>query len=36
VEYELTPMGRQVAQQVDGLVSWIEGNLARVQKARAA
>jgi DNA-binding HxlR family transcriptional regulator len=36
VEYELTPMGREVAERVDGLVEWIEGNLARVIRAQAA
>jgi DNA-binding HxlR family transcriptional regulator len=36
VEYELTPMGREVAARVDGLVEWIEGNLARVMRAQAA
>ncbi len=36
VEYQLTPLGREVARKVGGLVEWIEGNLARVEKVRAA
>ncbi len=36
VEYKLTPLGREVAARVEGLVEWIEHNLARVQRARAA
>lgn len=36
VEYTLTPMGREVAQQVDGLTTWIEQNLARILEARQA
>ena len=35
VEYRLTPLGRDVAQRVEGLVEWIEGNLPRVLRARA-
>lgn len=35
VEYRLTPLGHEVAEQVEGLVNWIEGNLPRVLKARA-
>ncbi len=30
VEYSLTPMGIEVARQVEGLVDWIEGNLHRI------
>jgi DNA-binding HxlR family transcriptional regulator len=36
VEYRLTPMGREVAKKVAALSGWIEENLPRVQKARAA
>jgi DNA-binding HxlR family transcriptional regulator len=36
VEYSLTPMGHEVAEQVKGLADWIEGNLGRILKARAA
>jgi DNA-binding HxlR family transcriptional regulator len=36
VEYKLTPLGREVAARVEDLVEWIERNLARVQRARAA
>jgi DNA-binding HxlR family transcriptional regulator len=36
VEYRLTPMGREVAKKVGALAGWIEENLPRVQKARAA
>lgn len=36
VEYTLTPMGREVALQVDGLTTWIEQNLARILEARQA
>jgi DNA-binding HxlR family transcriptional regulator len=36
VEYRLTPMGREVAKKVGALAAWIEENLPRVQKARAA
>jgi len=35
VEYRLTPLGQEVAEQVQGLVDWLEGNLPRVLKARA-
>jgi DNA-binding HxlR family transcriptional regulator len=34
VEYTLTPMGREVALQVDGLTTWIERNLPRIMAAR--
>ena len=36
VEYRLTPLGVEVAERVEGLVTWIEKNLPRVQRARAA
>lgn len=36
VEYRLTPMGEEVAAQVDGLASWIEANLPRILEAREA
>lgn len=34
VEYSLTPMGVEVAQQVEGLADWIEGNLGRILSGR--
>lgn len=34
VEYTLTPMGIEVARQVEGLVDWIEGNLQRIMDER--
>lgn len=34
VEYSLTPMGIEVARQVEGLADWIEGNLPRILEAR--
>lgn len=34
VEYRLTPLGEDVAAQVDGLASWIEANLPRIMQAR--
>ncbi|QHJ01093.1 transcriptional regulator [Xylophilus rhododendri] len=34
VEYQLTPMGVEVARQVEGLTDWIEGNLWRIMAAR--
>jgi len=34
VEYRLTPLGEEVALQVDTLASWIEGNLPRIMEAR--
>lgn len=34
VEYELTPLGREAAERLGLLVSWIEASLPRVQKAR--
>lgn len=36
VEYRLTPLGEEVAERVERLVDWLEGNLPRVLKARAA
>jgi DNA-binding HxlR family transcriptional regulator len=35
VEYTLTPMGREVAEHVEALADWIEGNMTRVAKAQA-
>jgi DNA-binding HxlR family transcriptional regulator len=35
VEYSLTPLGEDVAERVESLVEWIEGNLGAVMKARA-
>ena len=34
VEYSLTPMGVEVARQVEGLADWIEGNLGRILTGR--
>lgn len=36
VEYSLTPLGREVAQQVETLADWIEGNFFRIIDARHA
>jgi DNA-binding HxlR family transcriptional regulator len=36
VEYSLTPLGVEVAKQVDGLTTWIERNLPRIMEARQA
>jgi DNA-binding HxlR family transcriptional regulator len=36
VEYSLTPLGVEVAKQVDGLTTWIEQNLPRIMEARQA
>lgn len=36
VEYRLTELGQEVALRVDGLVTWIEGNLPRILEARTA
>lgn len=36
VEYSLTPMGTEVACQVEGLVDWIEGNLHRIMDKHRA
>ena len=35
VDYSLTPMGREIAEQIEGLAGWIEENLPRVARARA-
>lgn len=32
VEYDLTPMGEEVARHVEQLVDWIENNLSRIQQ----
>ncbi|MDU8359479.1 winged helix-turn-helix transcriptional regulator [Pseudomonas syringae group sp. J309-1] len=34
VEYRLTPMGEEVAQQVESLANWIEHNLPRIMAVR--
>jgi DNA-binding HxlR family transcriptional regulator len=34
VEYSLTPLGEEVARQVDALTTWIEQNLPRIMDAR--
>lgn len=34
VEYSLTPMGQEVARQVEVLADWIEGNLPRIMALR--
>lgn len=34
VEYSLTPLGEEVAMQVNGLTTWIEQNLPRIMDAR--
>ncbi len=34
VEYSLTPLGTEVASQVEALADWIEGNLPRIMDAR--
>ncbi|MBT9552766.1 MAG: helix-turn-helix transcriptional regulator [Hydrogenophaga sp.] len=34
VDYRLTPMGVEVARQVEGLADWIEGNLGRILSER--
>ncbi|WP_346830522.1 helix-turn-helix domain-containing protein [Pseudomonas abietaniphila] len=36
VEYSLTPLGEEVAMQVNGLTTWIERNLPRIMDARQA
>ncbi len=36
VEYSLTPMGTEVAHEVDSLADWIEGNLYRIMQQRNA
>ena len=34
VEYRLTPLGEEVAEQVENLATWIEHNLPRIMQAR--
>ncbi|WP_426139772.1 winged helix-turn-helix transcriptional regulator [Pseudomonas sp. DWP3-1-2] len=34
VQYRLSPLGEEVALQVDILASWIEGNMPRIMEAR--
>ena len=34
VEYSLTPLGLEVAQQVEGLADWIEENLPRIMQSQ--
>ena len=34
MEYRLTPLGEEVAEQVESLASWIEHNLPRIMQAR--
>ncbi|MEW6563831.1 MAG: helix-turn-helix domain-containing protein [Pseudomonadota bacterium] len=36
VEYSLTPLGEEIARQVQGLVDWIEINLPRILSVRHA
>lgn len=36
VEYSLTPLGREAAEHMRGLLDWITSNLSRVEKARAS
>ncbi|MBX8587760.1 helix-turn-helix transcriptional regulator [Pseudomonas cichorii] len=36
VEYRLTPMGEEIAQQVETMARWIEGNMPRIMQAREA
>jgi DNA-binding HxlR family transcriptional regulator len=35
VDYSLTEMGREIAEQIEGLAGWIEENLSRVAQSRA-
>ncbi len=35
VEYDLTPLGIEVARQVEGLADWIESNLPRILAAQS-
>ena len=35
VDYTLTPLGTEVARQVEGLADWIEENLPRILNARS-
>jgi DNA-binding HxlR family transcriptional regulator len=34
VDYSLTVMGREIAEQIEGLAGWIEENLPRVAQSR--
>ncbi|CFQ45966.1 winged helix-turn-helix transcriptional regulator [Yersinia bercovieri] len=34
VEYKLTPLGREVQEQVEGLTVWLEANLHRIMEQR--
>ncbi|OVZ80905.1 transcriptional regulator [Yersinia kristensenii] len=34
VEYKLTPLGREVQEQVEGLALWLEENLPRIMEKR--
>ncbi|GFM50526.1 hypothetical protein PSCICL_22150 [Pseudomonas cichorii] len=34
VEYRLTPMGEEIALQVETMARWIEGNMPRIMQAR--
>ncbi|EKN5071795.1 winged helix-turn-helix transcriptional regulator [Yersinia enterocolitica] len=34
VEYQLTPLGKEVQEQVEGLAVWLEENLHRIMKKR--
>ncbi|WP_213777772.1 helix-turn-helix domain-containing protein [Caballeronia sp. dw_276] len=34
VDYRLTPLGKEIAQQVSALADWIEVNLSRIMNAR--
>ena len=36
VEYSLTPLGRDAAEHMRGLLDWITSNLSRVEKARSS
>ncbi|AHF67495.1 hypothetical protein PSCICM_34910 [Pseudomonas cichorii] len=36
VEYRLTPMGEEIALQVETMARWIEGNMPRIMQAREA
>ena len=35
VEYSLTPLGREIAERVEGLVEWLEASMPRITSARA-
>lgn len=34
VEYQLTPLGKEVQEQVEGLAVWLEENLHRIMEKR--